>query len=99
MNLSALKKALQPKLYETVIDGITVYIHRPTIKDANKCTSIEAVLVYCVKDENGKSIFTFEDEEELINVNEIDQVVANEIYIKVLGLITVEDEAESIEKK
>ncbi len=54
MNLQALKQALKPKLHETKIDGFTVYIHRPSIKDASNCTTLEAVLVYCVKDENGK---------------------------------------------
>ncbi|MEA6468668.1 hypothetical protein ONP53_23245, partial [Salmonella enterica subsp. enterica serovar Newport] len=65
----------------------------------SNCTTLEAVLVYCVKDENGKPIFALEDDNDLINVSEIDQVLANEIYIKVLALISTEDEVDSTEKK
>lgn len=99
MNLSALKQALKPKLHKIEIDGIELYIHRPTIKDAPKCTSLEAVLIYCVKDENGNSVFTLEESEVLINVADIDQVTANDIYIKVLALVSAEDEMETTEKK
>ncbi len=34
-----------------------------------------------------------------MNEYEIDQVLANEIYIKVLALISTEDEVDSTEKK
>ncbi|HED3518601.1 TPA: hypothetical protein R4145_004910, partial [Citrobacter freundii] len=51
------------------------------------------VLVYCVKDENGESVFDKE------TAQEIDATVANDIYIKVLGLLTVEDGVDEVEKK
>lgn len=99
MNLAALKAALKPQLHKIEVNGIELYIHRPSIKNASLCTSYEAVLLYCVKDENGKEVFSTEDSDELMNVTDIDQVTANDIYIKVLALVSAEDEMESTEKK
>lgn len=97
MNLAALKAALKPKLHEMTINGVTVHIHRPSISDAPKCSEFSNVLVLCVKDENGNPVFSHDDT--LFNVNEVDQVFANEIYIAVLALVAQEDPVEDVEKK
>lgn len=93
MNIEALKKALKPKLHKIEVEGIELYISRPTVKDAPHCTDVLSVLVYCVKDENGESVFDKD------TAQEIDATVANDIYIKVLGLLTVEDAVDEVEKK
>lgn len=99
MNIEALKKALRPKLHEIDVEGIKLYIHRPAISDTPKCNTFEGVIIHCVKDADGNSLFTDDVESELMQVSDIDQTMANDIYIKVLALLTVEDEADSTEKK
>ncbi|MBJ9240879.1 hypothetical protein [Citrobacter braakii] len=93
MNIEALKKALKPKLHIIELEGIELYISRPSVKDAPFCTDVVSVLVYCVKDENGEPVFDKD------TAQEIDATIANDIYLKVLGLLTVEDSVEDIEKK
>ncbi|MDA8518964.1 hypothetical protein [Citrobacter sp. Igbk 16] len=93
MNIEALKKALKPKLHKIEVEGIELFISRPSIKDASLCVDVSSVLVHCVKDENGKPVFDND------SVLEIDATIANDIYLKVLGLLTVEDPVDDIEKK
>ncbi|HED2478358.1 MULTISPECIES: hypothetical protein [Citrobacter] len=93
MNIEALKKALKPKLHKIEVEGIELCISRPTVKDAPLCIDVVSVLVYCVKDENGEPVFDKE------TAQDIDATVANNIYIKVLGLLTVEDGIDEVEKK
>lgn len=40
MNIEALKKALKPKLHKIEVEGIELYISRPTVKDAPHCTDV-----------------------------------------------------------
>ncbi|MDV0678313.1 hypothetical protein VC636_25635 [Citrobacter freundii] len=100
MNLAELKKALQPKLHKIEVQGIELYIHRPTMKDAPLCTTTDSTLMYCAKDENGERIFsTDENETDLIIVGELDQVVVNEIFSKIIELVSKQTQEEEIEKK
>ncbi|CAD5475429.1 TPA: hypothetical protein KEV27_000905 [Escherichia coli] len=99
MNIDMLRKALSPKLVKIEVEGVELYIHRPTLKTTPECTSIEKVLVHCVKDENGNPVFSDSGLIDLIDVNEIDKLFAEQIYMKVLGLITVDDVIDSTEKK
>lgn len=97
--LDKIKNAMKPKLHEVEINGVTFWIHRPTIKDYSLCDTLEKSIVLCVKDENGDPIFATEDIEGRVNVTQIDVKFANELYGKVLDLIVTEDVANEIEKK
>lgn len=99
MNLEALKKALKPTHHKIEIAGFEMYIHRPSIEDAPHCEMLDGLLVHCVKDENGNKIFSDGTVPNTISTKEIDQVFANEIYMKIIALFTVEDAVEDIEKK
>ena len=100
MNMEAIRKALKPKLHKIDINGIELYIHRPTIKDAPECDTVTNVILLCVKDENGNPVFTDDSTEtSLVHIDELDQILIQEIYIKVLGLVSLEDSIEDIEKK
>ncbi|MGU0044308.1 hypothetical protein ACVXHA_26395 [Escherichia coli] len=98
MNIDMLRKALSPKLVKIEVEGVELYIHRPTLK-TTRMYIYQKVLVHCVKDENGNPVFSDSGLINLIDVNEIDKLFAEQIYMKVLGLITVEDAVDSTEKK
>lgn len=99
MNLDALKKSLKPKLHKIEVGEVELYIHRPSIEDAPKCEKLDGLLIHCVKDENGNKIFSDGTVPNTISVNEIDQVLANEVYMKIIALFTVEDPVDEVEKK
>lgn len=101
MNLEQLKKALLPKMHKIDFLGNDLYIHRPTIKDTPTCISIEATLIKCVKNEKGEPVFTDdENAQDLILVNDIDKVYAEELFTKIVNLMDDnKDEVENVEKK
>ncbi|WP_368894180.1 hypothetical protein [Kluyvera ascorbata] len=99
MNIEALKKALKPQLHKIEISGFELYIHRPSIKDSPHCEMLDGLLIHCVKDENGESIFSDGTVPNTISTKDIDQVFANEIYMKIIALFTVEDAVDEVEKK
>ncbi|MFK3751412.1 hypothetical protein [Escherichia coli] len=87
MNLEQLKKALLPKMHKIDFLGNDLYIHRPTIKDTPSCTSIEATLIKCVKNEKGEPVFTDDENvQDLILVNDIDKFMPKNCLLKSLTL-------------
>ena len=96
MNLEQLKKALLPKMHKIDFRGNDLYIHRPTIKDTPSCT-----LIKCVKNEKGEPVFTDDENvQDLILVNDIDKVYAEELFTKIVNLMDDnKDEVENVEKK
>lgn len=96
--LDKIKNAMKPKLHEVEINGITFWVHRPSVADFAKCDSAENTIIHCVKDENGDPIFANEDVDGRVNVNQLDYVLAGKLNAAVIKL-TVEDETDSIEKK
>ncbi|HDR2864695.1 TPA: hypothetical protein QCK11_004726 [Enterobacter asburiae] len=99
MNLQKLKEKLAPKLHPIEVEGETIYIHRPTSRDFEKCTNAQSTLIICVKDENGDPIFSEEDIEGRINVNSIDFVIQTKIYNDIFELISKSDRTDEVEKK
>ncbi|AXU95897.1 hypothetical protein CI789_12015 [Erwinia persicina] len=99
MNLEEIKNKLKPKLHPLDIEGVTLYIHRPTARDFEACLqSNEAIILLCVKDENNDPIFSNEDIEGRINIQSIDNVFVTTIVTEVVKLFT-DDNADEIEKK
>lgn len=99
MNIEALKKALKPQLHKIEVQGFELYIHRPSINDTPYCEMLDGLLIHCVKDENGNSIFSDGTVPDTISTKDIDQVFANDIYMKIIALFTVEDAVDEVEKK
>lgn len=100
MNLSALKKALAPELHKHEINGMYVYIHRPTVRDAEFCTTVPNVIELCVKDENGNKLFSQDGKDnDLIDIRDLDNITLNGLYMAVLALLSVDDQDEVVEKK
>lgn len=99
MNLNELKKKLQPVLKQFVIEGFTIYIHRPNGRDIALCTDVANTLVLCVKDENRDPIFSLEDIEGRINVNSIDYIFQTKIYEAIINLVSDASQVDEIEKK
>ena len=100
MNLESLKKKLQPKRHEYKVDDETsIFIHRPTANDMDKCKTMADSLVLCVKDENGDPVFALEDIDGRVNINQCDVIIGNAIYAAILKLFETENPVDEIEKK
>ncbi|MGR5944905.1 hypothetical protein [Enterobacter sp. C4G1] len=99
MNLQNLKSKLQPKPHPMDIEGETIYIHRPTALDIQKCTDLASTLILCVKDENGDPIFSNEDIDGRINVNMMDSIPLNRIHDEIIKLFKEADVTDELEKK
>lgn len=98
MNLNELKKKLQPKLHKFEIEGVEVFIHRPSGRDMPNCINIPSTLILCVKDENGDPVFSDKDEEGRINVDSIDFTFQTKIYQAITALLEL-DKTDELEKK
>lgn len=99
MNLEEIKNKLKPKLHPLEIEGITLYVHRPTARDFEAClNSNESIILLCVKDENGDPIFSNEDIEGRINLQSIDNVFVTTIVSEVIKLFST-NAVDEIEKK
>lgn len=99
MNLEELKKKLQPTLVPYKIEGMTIFIHRPTVNDMDKCVNTPSTLIHCVKDENGMAIFSNEDLDGRININLMDSIELQKIYLAVVDLFNDSDPMDEVEKK
>ncbi|USL56760.1 hypothetical protein IAQ00_13660 [Pantoea ananatis] len=100
MNIEQLKSALMPTLTKIVLDnGTELYAHRPKLSDLDKCTTAKATLIYCITDETGYHVFSDGEESGKIDINEIDTVLANEIYSKALELWVDNSPQDEAEKK
>lgn len=99
MNIEEIKNKLKPKLNPVEIEGVTLFVHRPTARDYAECLkSNEAIVLLCVKDENGDPVFSNEDIEGRINLNSIDNVFVNTLVSEVIKLFAF-DAVDEIEKK
>jgi len=100
MNLEEIKNKLKPKLHKVTIEEVEFYIHRPTVRDFEAClVSNAAILLHCVKDENGDPIFSTEDIDGRINIDSIDNVFVTELVKSVVELFGSENAQDEIEKK
>lgn len=102
MNLQKLKQKLMPELKKITLSiGDDVYIHRPTMANLEKCDSAKTTLLYTVSDEQGKPIFSTEESDDKININEVDSTYVNEIYNEVLSLYKSDESTvlDEVEKK
>lgn len=100
MNLEQLKSALKPELHKiTLTNGTELYAHRPKLSDLEKCTTAKSTLVHCITDETGYHVFADGEEAGKVDINEIDTVLANEIYVKALELWNSETTQDEVEKK
>ncbi|HAV1973400.1 TPA: hypothetical protein JG946_003760 [Enterobacter hormaechei subsp. steigerwaltii] len=97
--IDKIKNAMRPKLHEVEVGGVTFWIHRPSLGEAEKCGTIETSLVLLVKDENGDPVFAHEDIEGRVNVNNVDVTLAIELYTALAKVSSNTDEIENIEKK
>jgi len=96
--LDKIKNAMRPVLNEVQVNGVTFWVHRPTMQDLEKCNNLQNTLTLCVKDENGDPIFSTEDIDGRINVNTLDFQFATDLYVKVVNL-TKGDNLDEVEKK
>lgn len=95
--IEKIKKAMKPELHKfEITDGVEVYIHRPSISDAEKCTTLQQTLIICVKDDNGDQIFSDKDIDGRVDVNTIDSTIAGKLFNAIMELTKV---PEDIEKK
>jgi hypothetical protein len=100
MNLEQLKEALKPELHKiTLTNGTELYAHRPKLSDLEKCITAKSTLVLCITDDTGYHVFSDGEESGKIDINEIDTVIANEIYTKAMELWTTETTQDEVEKK
>ncbi|MDD7993767.1 hypothetical protein [Kosakonia radicincitans] len=98
MNLEQLKQKLKPALHAYEIEGVTIYIHRPSQRDLPLCIDTESTIIYCAKDENGDSIFSSTDIDGRVNINTLDFQFVNSIYMAIMNLVA-ESKVDEVEKK
>lgn len=99
MNLEEIKNKLKPKLHPVEIEGLTLFVHRPTARDYEECVkSNESIVLLCVKDENGDPIFSNQDIDGRINLHSIDNVFVTTLVAEVIKLFAL-DTVDEIEKK
>lgn len=100
MNIEQLKSALKPELHKiTLQSGVELYAHRPTLSDYEKCSTVKATLVLCVTDATGYHVFADGEESGKIDINELDAVVANEVFMAVIKLYESASPQDEVEKK
>ncbi|NIG74195.1 hypothetical protein F3J34_11365 [Klebsiella sp. Ap-873] len=96
--LDRIKNSMKPQLHEVVINGVTFWVHRPSMQDFPKCDTVANTLVLCVKDENGDPIFADKDIDGRVNVNSMDFSFAQELYQEVVKLLDT-NSVDEVEKK
>lgn len=100
MNIEKLKMALKPELHKIELkSGTVLYAHRPKLSDFEKCNTAKATLILCVTDETGYHVFSDGEKAGKIDINELDAVIANEIFMAVLKLYETESPQDEVEKK
>lgn len=100
MNIEQLKNALIPELQKiTLNNGVVLYAHRPKLSDYEKCTTAKDTLILCITDETGYHVFADGEQDGKIDINEIDTVLATEIYTKTIELLTESSTQDEVEKK
>ncbi|WP_370557715.1 hypothetical protein [Edwardsiella tarda] len=92
--LKNLKEALKPTREPLVLNGVTVYIQLPSIGELMDCDSDIKTILHSVVDENGKRIFSTEND-----VNDIDLAYQIKMSTAIRDLMSKTMDSEKIEKK
>ncbi|WP_370558230.1 hypothetical protein NMD96_12880 [Edwardsiella tarda] len=95
MDLKNLKTALKPTREPLVLTpSVTVYIQLPSIGELMDCDTDIKTILHCVVDENGKRLFSTEQD-----VNDIDLSFQIKMSTAIRELMSKTMDVEAIEKK
>ncbi|WKS80400.1 hypothetical protein NHU85_11650 [Edwardsiella tarda] len=97
MDLKHLKEALQPTRKPLVLTpSITVFVQLPSIGELMGCDSDIKTILHCIRDEDGKRLFSTERD-----VNDIDLSYQLKMSTAIRELMskTMDMDVEAIEKK
>lgn len=91
--IEQLKKQLSPEVVKVELsNGVTLYVRKPKVSEQEQCSTPKGMLLVCVcRDETGYPLFSEEDEEGKVNINDVDALLAGELVTECLKLWKGED--------